>query len=116
MLSENTLDLLFEHCGSHNEDEFEEDVTRVLFIFRLINRYVTKGDTNYRLLINHVIVFYNVFERFAPIALREYASKHKNENIITYLNSVLKVCGRMEEDAEYDETFVKILEDSFNDH
>lgn len=115
MLSENTLDLLFEHYGSYNEDEFEEDITRVLFIFRLINRFVSKGDTNYRLLINHVIVFYNVFERLAPIALKEYAAKHKNPDILRYLNSVLKVCGRMEEDAEYDDAFVKLLEDSFND-
>lgn len=115
MLTENTIQLLFDYHGDCDEQEFEDDLMRLLFIFRLVNRYVSKGETNYRLLINHVIIFYNVFGVLAPIALREYAYYHKNPDIRQYLNSVLKVCGRLDNgDTEYNELFVEALEGSFN--
>ena len=45
-------------CGI---EEFDEDVKRIKYIKRLINRYVVYGETKERLLLNHIISFYNVF-------------------------------------------------------
>lgn len=47
------------HC--YGIEEFDEDVKRIKYIKRLINRYVVYGETKERLLLNHIISFYNVF-------------------------------------------------------
>ena len=44
-----------------NQEEFEDDMKRVKYIKRLINRYLSGGDLKERLLLNHIISFYNVF-------------------------------------------------------
>ena len=41
--------------------EFEDDVKIPKYIKRLINRYLNSGDLKARLLLNHFISFYNVF-------------------------------------------------------
>jgi len=45
----------------HGFEEFEADIKRIKYIKRLINRYVVYGETKERLLLNHIISFYNVF-------------------------------------------------------
>ena len=42
-------------------DEFQEDLTRTKYIKRLFRKYKTSGDLKERLLLNHIIIFYNVF-------------------------------------------------------
>ena len=42
-------------------EEFEDDMKRVKYIKRLINRYLSGGELKERLLLNHIISFYNVF-------------------------------------------------------
>ena len=46
-------------CSS--TEEFYEDLNRIKYIKRLINRYYETGDLSDRLLMNHIIVFCNVF-------------------------------------------------------
>lgn len=41
-------------------EEFNEDVQRFKYLKRLLGRY-EKGDLQYRLILNHIIVIYNVF-------------------------------------------------------
>jgi len=42
-------------------DEFWEDFNRIKYIKRLLGRYVNDGDLKERLILNHLISFYNVF-------------------------------------------------------
>lgn len=58
-------------CSS--TDEFYEDLNRIKYIKRLINRYHDTGDLSERLLINHIIVFCNVFT--IPIGIKLMALK-----------------------------------------
>ncbi len=46
-------------------EEFEDDVKIPKYIKRLINRYLSGGDLKARLLLNHFISFYNVFDNDA---------------------------------------------------
>ena len=46
-------------------DEFEDDVKIPKYIKRLINRYSGAGELKERLILNHIILFYNVFEHDA---------------------------------------------------
>lgn len=41
--------------------EFYEDLSRFKYLKRLFNRYEENGDLKERLIINHLIVLYNVF-------------------------------------------------------
>lgn len=42
-------------------EEFKEDVSRFKYIKRLLSRYEAHGDLQERLILNHLIVIYNVF-------------------------------------------------------
>jgi len=46
-------------------EEFEDDVKIPKYIKRLINRYSSVGELKERLILNHIILFYNVFEQEA---------------------------------------------------
>jgi len=41
--------------------EFEEDLSRLLYIKRLLKKYYNSGVLKERLIINHIVVLYNVF-------------------------------------------------------
>ena len=45
--------------------DFEEDLKRFKYIKRLLRRYETTGELKTHLILNHVIVLYNVFEHRA---------------------------------------------------
>ena len=42
-------------------DEFNDDLRKIKYIKRLFNQYAMDGALKERLLLNHIIVFYNVF-------------------------------------------------------
>ena len=42
-------------------EEFKEDLTRFKYLKRLLSRYEQHGDLQERLILNHIIVLYNVF-------------------------------------------------------
>tara|TARA_B100001057_G_scaffold31388_2_gene28579 strand:- start:686 stop:1054 length:369 start_codon:yes stop_codon:yes gene_type:complete len=42
-------------------EEFKDDLRRFKYLKRLLRRYETTGDLQERLILNHIIVIYNVF-------------------------------------------------------
>ena len=42
-------------------DEFHDDLKKIKYIKRLLNQYVSEGVLKERLILNHIIIFYNVF-------------------------------------------------------
>jgi hypothetical protein len=51
----------YDHPTCSGVEEFLQDLIRPKYIKRLFKRYVTKGVLRERLLINHIIIFYNMF-------------------------------------------------------
>lgn len=47
------------HC--HDEIEFEEDMKRFQYLRKLFQRYKQTGELKERLILNHLIILYNVF-------------------------------------------------------
>lgn len=47
------------HC--QDELEFEEDLKRFQYLRKLFNKYKQSGDLKERLILNHLIIIYNVF-------------------------------------------------------
>jgi len=62
--SKNFLDyaiLHYENPECRDMDEFSEDVNRIKYLKRLFSRYEQEGDLKSRLILNHLIIFNNVF-------------------------------------------------------
>ena len=49
--------------------EFYDDMKRFKYIKRLLNRYLDENDLKERLILNHIIVLYNVFGAEATIRM-----------------------------------------------
>lgn len=43
-------------------EEFNEDLKRFKYIKRLVNRYLENGNLSERLILNHLIILFNVFD------------------------------------------------------
>ena len=53
---------MYDNPSCSGIEEFRQDLLRVKYIKRLVNRYVRSGDVSPRLLLNHIIGVYNVFQ------------------------------------------------------
>lgn len=71
-------------------EEFQEDVKIPKYIKRLINRYTASNELKERLILNHIILFYNVFEFEAATRIlffkMESADYSVLKTFLTYLN------------------------------
>ena len=53
-------------------DEFHDDLNRFKYVKRLLNRYVDNNILSERLILNHLIVIFNVFGIPAGLKMLEY--------------------------------------------
>lgn len=51
----------YDNPQCHSIDEFEEDLKRFLYIKKLLSRYKNNDTLRERLILNHIIVLYNLF-------------------------------------------------------
>ena len=51
----------YRNPGCMGVDEFHEDLNRTKYLKRLFRRYDATGQLRERLILNHIIIFYNVF-------------------------------------------------------
>ena len=72
------------------QEEFEDDLQRFKYIKRLFNRYEVNGELSERLILNHLIVLYNVFGIKAANHMMFYKIEEKNwpilKTFLVYLN------------------------------
>ena len=72
-----------------DEQEFLEDLTRIKNIRRLFSRYEKHGELKERLIINHLMILYNVFEHKAMtrmLVFRLYNQLHILKPFLMLLN------------------------------
>lgn len=64
-LSENNFLLYamhhYDNPQCHSVEEFEEDLKKFLYLKKLLSRYKRDGELRERLILNHIIVLFNVF-------------------------------------------------------
>ena len=80
----------YDNPQCYDMEEFEDDMKRVKYIKRLINRYVSSGDLKERLLLNHIISFNNVFGLDDAIRILFFKVEESDYSVLktflTYLN------------------------------
>ena len=51
----------YENPHASSMDDFEEDLKRFKYIKRLLKKYVVQGELKHHLILNHLIICFNVF-------------------------------------------------------
>ena len=51
----------YDNPQCHSVQEFEEDMKKFLYLKKLLSRYKNNGELRERLILNHIIVLYNIF-------------------------------------------------------
>lgn len=83
----------YDNPQCHTVAEFEDDLKRFLYLKKLFNRYKASGELRERLIVNHIVVLYNLFGKATTKMLF-----HKVEpEYWSYLATVLVYLNRMPE-------------------
>jgi len=75
----------YENAQCFDTIEFYEDLKRFKYIKRLFNRYLEEGDLKERLILNHIIVIYNVFQPIAATRLLFFKLKGMESLLLPFL-------------------------------
>ena len=89
----------YDNPQSVTYDDFLEDMMRFKYLKRLFGRYIKTGALRNHLIINHLIVLFNVFGE-AAIALLVYKIDRQYWDILktylVYLNRYPEPCGSLD--------------------
>ena len=75
----------YDNPQCHSLAEFEEDMKRFLYLKKLLSRYKLNGELRERLILNHIIVLYNLFNDAATNMLFHKIDKSCWDILITFL-------------------------------
>ncbi len=98
--------------------EFHDDLKRIRYLKRLFKKYEQTGDLKERLILNHLLVLYNVFEHRAMTRILVFKLEKQLEYLkpfLIFLNywrtDIGNVNGKevVDTDISLDETIVKKL-------
>lgn len=106
--------------------EFQSDLVRIKYIKRLVNRYVRTGELIPRLLLNHIIGVYNVFQAPAIANLLFFRTEQESwsamKTVLEYLNlmpdQLLPIEGIiiLNKDIPRDDVLWDMLKDTVDGH
>ena len=65
--------------------EFYEDLKRFKYIKRLFNRYIEEGDLKERLILNHIVVLFNLFGAEPAIRMLFFKCKGQESLLAPFL-------------------------------
>ena len=75
----------YDNPQCHSLEEFDEDLKKFLYLKKLITRYKKDNDLKERLILNHIIVLYNVFGVNATRMLFYKVDKEYWDVLVTFL-------------------------------
>lgn len=105
----------YDNTQCHSLEEFEEDLKRFLYLKKLISRYRANGELRERLILNHIIVLYNIFGATTTKMLFYKIDKSNWDILVTFLvyldrmPEALPEYGIVLSDIKLDENVISIL-------
>ena len=75
----------YDNPQCHSLQEFEEDIKKFLYLKKLLSRYKNNGELRERLILNHIIVLYNIFGESATKMLFHKIDESCWDSLITFL-------------------------------
>lgn len=82
----------YNNLQCYEDDEFHDDLKRFKYLKRLFGKYQDTGELRERLILNHIIILYNVF---GPVATKMLF--FKLDNYHSYLKPFIVLLGYMPE-------------------
>jgi len=89
------------------KDDFDDDLKRIKYIKRLLKRYKNTGELKVHLILNHLTVFFNVFND-AAVPLLFY---NLEEDLWPYLKSFLLFLNRI---SEFPKSEIDLIEEDLD--
>jgi hypothetical protein len=105
----------YDNPQCHSVEEFDEDLKKFLYLKKLFSRYRKNGELRERLILNHIIVLYNIFGESATKMLFHKVDEECWSSLATflvYLNRMpetLPEYGIVLSDIKLDEYIISIL-------
>jgi hypothetical protein len=93
----------YDNPACHDVLEFEEDLKRFQYLRKLFNRYQQFGELRERLILNHLIVLYNIFGYQATDMLFM-----KLDNYHEYLKPFVEYLNHMPEYIKYNDNVLEV--------
>lgn len=75
----------YDNPQCHSLEEFEEDLKKFVYLKKLLSRYKKDGELRERLILNHIIVLYNVFGDAATNMMFYKIDRSCWDTLITFL-------------------------------
>lgn len=105
----------YDNPQCHSMAEFEEDLKKFLYLKKLIGRYKTGGELRERLILNHIIILYNIFGNAATRMLFYKIDKDHWSVLVTFLLYLNRMPETLPEynlklsDVKLDEKVIDVL-------
>jgi hypothetical protein len=105
----------YDNPQCHSLAEFEEDMKRFLYLKKLLSRYKNNGELRERLILNHIIVLYNIFGDAATRMLFYKIEESNWDALVTFLVYLNRMPEQVSEygivlsDIKLDETIISVL-------
>lgn len=105
----------YDNPQCHSLAEFEEDIKKFLYLKKLLSRYKNNGELRERLILNHIIVLYNIFGDAATKMLFYKIEETCWDALVTFLvyldrmPEALPEYGVVLSDIVLDETIIATL-------
>jgi hypothetical protein len=105
----------YDNPQCHSLAEFEEDIKKFLYLKKLLSRYKNNGELRERLILNHIIVLYNIFGDAATKLLFYKIEQNCWDALVTFLvyldrmPETLPEYGVVLSDITLDETIIATL-------
>jgi len=105
----------YDNPQCHSLEEFEEDLKKFLYLKKLLSRYKKDGELRERLILNHIIVLYNVFGDAATNMLFYKVDEDCWDTLVTFLVYLERMPEQVTQhsiklsDIALDETVISVL-------
>jgi hypothetical protein len=105
----------YDNPQCHSIVEFEEDMKRFLYLKKLFTRYSQNEELRERLILNHIIVLYNIFGDAATTMLFYKLEEKYWRSLVTFLVYLDRMPEEISQygislsEVELDETVIKAL-------
>ena len=105
----------YDNPQCHSVVEFEEDMKRFLYLKKLFTRYSQNDELRERLILNHIIVLYNIFGDAATTMLFYKLEEKYWRSLVTFLVYLDRMPEEISQygislsEIELDETVIKAL-------
>ena len=82
---------VYENIQCNTLEEFNEDLNRFTIIRKMVSRYLSTGEISTRLLLNHVVVIFNVFGQTAVEMFLYKMPQEYYSAVFTFVKSLDRV-------------------------